>query len=80
MADNPAQHFADMAARIAMIDPTEFAGAIVVVPHDGEPIAFLTADPSPDLVQFWATCQTRIEVRKAEVLAEAQDKQSWRQR
>jgi hypothetical protein len=60
--------FTDMAARIAKIDSTEFAGAVVVVPPDGEPIAFLTTDPKPDLMQFWSTVKSRVEVRATEAM------------
>jgi hypothetical protein len=64
-----AHPFDEMSARIAKINPDEFAGAIVVVPPgDGEPIAFLTTDPKPDLMQFWATVKSRIEVRATEAM------------
>ncbi len=61
-----AQPFADMAARIERIEPTEFAGAVVVVPPSGEPIAFLVTDPTPHLAQFWSSVASRIEVAAAE--------------
>lgn len=80
MADAPAQPFLDMAARIEKNDPAEFAGAIVVVPPEGDPIAFMIADPSADLVQFWATCETRIAVRKAEIVEASRNQQGWVQR
>jgi hypothetical protein len=65
-----------MAARIRGINQAEFAGAIVVVPPgDGEPIAFLTADPKPDLIQFWATVRTRVEVRATEAMQAAANQQ-----
>jgi hypothetical protein len=74
--------FIDMAARIAKIASAEFAGAIVVVPPgDGEPIAFLTTDPKPDLMQFWATVKSRVEVRATEAMQQAAAQQDpWRGR
>ena len=80
MADY-AKPFEDMAARIGRIDEREFAGAIVVVPPgEGEPIAFLTTDPRPDLLQFLAAAKTRVELRESEVMAQAQMQDPWGQR
>jgi hypothetical protein len=71
-----AKPFTEMADRILKIDPAEFAGAIVVVPPgDGEPIAFLTTDPKPDIMQFWATVKSRIEVRGTEAMQAAANQQ-----
>lgn len=65
------QPFEDMAARIAKIDAKEFAGAIVVVPPGGgEAIAFMTTDPTPDIVQFWAAAEARIKVKSMEAMQE----------
>jgi len=64
--------FEDMAKRIAAIDPNEFAGAVVILPPGGEPIAFLTTDPNPDIVQFWASAKSRIEVRAIEAIDAAE--------
>jgi hypothetical protein len=74
--------FTDMAARIAKIDSAEFAGAVVVVPPgDGEPIAFMTTDPKPDLMQFWSTVKSRVEVRATEAMQQAAAQQDpWRGR
>ncbi len=58
--------FAQMAARIERIDEKEFAGAVVVVPPTGEPIAFLVSDPDPNLAQFWSSVASRVEVAAAE--------------
>jgi hypothetical protein len=67
-----------MSARIAKINPDEFAGAIVVVPPgDGEPIAFLTTDPKPNLMQFWATVKTRVEVATEAMQSAASQKDPW---
>lgn len=80
MADAPAQHFADMAARIEKIDLAEFAGAVVVVPPgDGEPIAFLMTDPRPDIAQFWGSAKSRVEVKAVEAINGVQQ-ESWGRR
>jgi hypothetical protein len=79
--DAPAKAFADMAARIAKIDLAEFAGAVVIVPPDGEPIAFLTTEtPVADIVQFWATAKTRVEIRLASAMESASAGDPWRGR
>lgn len=78
---SPAEHFAAMAERIAKIDGAEFAGAVVVVPPgDGEPIAFLTTDPKPDVLQFFAAVETRVQVRKAEVMDTQRQTEAWGRR
>lgn len=65
MAD-PAEAFALMAERIAKIDQTEFAGAVVVVPPGGgEIIAFLTTDPQPNQAQFYTSVMSRVEIAAA---------------
>lgn len=63
--------FEEMAARIAKITYGEFAGAVVIIPPDGEPIAFLTTDPKPDLMQFWSAVKARVEIRAAEAVQSA---------
>lgn len=70
MADRAAP-FVDMASRISKIDVTEFAGAVVVVPPSGEPIAFLTTDPDPNIAQFWSGLLGRLE----SAAAQAKDEQ-----
>jgi hypothetical protein len=73
-----AKPFTEMADRILKIDPAEFAGAIVVVPPgDGEPIAFLTTDPKPNLMQFWATVKSRVEVSTSEAMAAVTQQDPW---
>lgn len=69
--------FEDMVERIARIDEAEFAGAIVVMPPTGDPVAFLTTDPAPDLLQFWATVKQRIEIRAAEAIQAASKQDPW---
>ena len=69
---DPADQFTAMAERIARIKPEEFAGAVVIVPPgDQEAIVFLSADPQPDIVGFWAVCETRVQAKKVEVIEKA---------
>lgn len=69
---DPAQFFRDMADRVEKIGENEFAGAAVVVPPGGgEPIALLLVDPKQDLVQFFATVKSRVEVVTSEVMETA---------
>ena len=65
--------FSEMADRIAKIDPFEFGGAVVVLPpgENAVPIAFVTTDPHPDLMQFWSTVKARVEVRATEMVQQA---------
>lgn len=64
--------FTEMAERIARMNPEEFAGALVFVPPEGDPLAILLAEsPKPNLVQFWHIAETRVQIRKNEALAEA---------
>lgn len=64
--DDPAAAFTAMAARIARIDPAEFAGAAVIVSKDGDPIVFLLTDPTPKPAHFWSGLSARVEVAAAE--------------
>ena len=64
--DNPAQPFADMAARIGSVAAGEFAGAAVVVPREGDPIVVLLSDPKPKAAQFWSLVLSRVEIGAAE--------------
>ena len=70
-----ADHFSAMAKRIAAITPTEFAGAVVIMPsgEDVEPIAFLITDPSPNVLQFLSAVKTRVEIMMAEMQEGAND-------
>lgn len=74
-----ADHFAAMAARIEKIEPAEFAGAVVIVPPPGggEPIVLLQQDPKPDIVGFYAHVETRVQIRKNELLEEHRNGQAW---
>ena len=72
--------FETMAERIAKIPEHEFAGAVVILPPEGDPIAFLTTDPKPDMMQFWAAVKARVEIRAAEAIQNATqpNPQGWR--
>lgn len=79
MADDPASCFAEMSERIMRLRDGDFAGAVVIVPPGGgPPIEFLMTDPNPDLVVFWATTETRVQVRKNEALQSAEQPTQWR--
>jgi hypothetical protein len=75
--------FTEMAERIARIAGEEFAGAVVIVPPgDSEPIAFVTSDPRPDLIQFLAAVKARVEIAFSEAQEATQPGQAggWRGR
>ncbi len=58
--------FVQMAARIERGLEAEFAGAILIVPPTGEPIAVLMADPSKDPEAFWAMASGKIAIATQE--------------
>ncbi len=74
MSDH-ADQFTAMADRLGKIDPAEFAGAVVVVPPEGDPISFLLTDPKPNAMQFWSGLQSRVELAAAEALQAQQTPQ-----
>lgn len=61
--------FVEMAARIERNLETEFAGAVLIVPPTGEPIAVLMTDPDKDLEAFWAMANGRVQVATAEFMS-----------
>jgi len=75
-----AQPFREMVARIerALDDPSEFGGAIVIMPPQGDPLAWNTNGPKPDLLQFWNAVKVAIEQRVTEIVNEAQARDPWR--
>lgn len=77
-----AKPFEDMARDItnAMEATGKFAGAVVIVPPEGEPIAFMTTDPAPDLMQFWSAVKNRVEIRAAEAVQSAAQVDPWGRR
>lgn len=68
-----AEPFREMAARIERNLLEEFAGAVLIVPPTGEPIALMIADPKADLGQFWGTVMARIQVATMEYEASRRD-------
>ena len=80
---DPAEFFTDMANRIGRINGQEFAGAAVIVPPGGgDPITLLLVDPKQDIVQFFATVKSRVEIVTGAVMEAARDQQSggWQRR
>lgn len=66
-----------MARRIAATEENEFAGAVVVVPPGGvEPITFLLTDPSPDVAQFWAGLQGRVQSRAQDAIRDEETRRT----
>lgn len=58
--------FREMAERIERNPEAEFAGAIVVVPPEGDPITIMLNDPKPDLEAFWGVAAGKIQVATQE--------------
>ena len=80
---NPAQLFVDMADRINRTPEGEFAGAAVIVPPGGgDPITLLLVDPKQDIVQFFATVKSRVEIVTGAVMEAARDQAQggWQRR
>jgi hypothetical protein len=79
--DRYVRPFEEMAKRIRKIDAAEFAGAIVVVPPDGEPISILLQSSKGDLARFWGMASTEIGMRSEEEKAAAVAQQDpWARR
>lgn len=72
LKNNFAEPFIEMAARIEKNDPKEFAGAILIVPPSGTPIAVMMTDPSQDLDAFWSIAVSRAQIAQAEQMASRQ--------
>lgn len=53
--------FKEMAVRIERNVEGEFAGAIVIVPPDGDPISLALFDPKKDGLAFWALVRSKVE-------------------
>ncbi len=65
-------HFRAMAARIEKQDEKEFAGAVLIVPPTGEPIAVMITDPSKDPEAFLAVAMSRIQIAQQEIMSAKQ--------
>lgn len=73
MAD--AAEFARMVRRVEGLPDDEFAGAVVIQPPgDAVPIAFVTSNPNPNLVMFWASVKSLVEVAYGEAMANAAER------
>ncbi len=66
------QPFKEMADRIEKNDPKEFAGALLIVPPEGDPIAVMLTDPKQDLDAFWGMCAAKIQIAEKEQMMKAQ--------
>jgi hypothetical protein len=67
-----------MAARITANVDTDFAGAFVVAPPEGEPIELLLLQSTQSAAIFWSLLQTRASMALAEIAeAEANSKGGW---
>lgn len=73
MSDNKfAEPFREMADRIERNKTEEFAGAILIVPPSGDPIAVMIADPTKDPESFWAMATSKIQIATQEFHANRQ--------
>ncbi len=62
-----AQHFREMADRIEKNAISDFGGAFLFVPPDGEVIAFYIADPKRDTPAFLVAAAGKIAVAQNEL-------------
>lgn len=60
--------FREMAERIDRNAEPEFAGAILLVPPNGDPIAVLLTDPKPDTEAFWSLAKGKVDLATQELL------------
>lgn len=73
-----ADPFSEMANRLGLVPDTEFGGAVVIVPPgEGPAIEFLLTDPAPDIVMFWASVKSRVEIAYAMAVNAADKGQTW---
>ncbi len=75
-----AKAFREMADRIERNDPAEFAGAILIVPPEGDVIAVLITDPSKDKEAFWALAVSRTQIAHQEIVGQRQGGQGFGRR
>lgn len=61
-----AEFFTSMASRIQANSGAEFAGAVVVVPPEGNPIEMLIVDPTRNPAVFWSTVKSLVDMKIAE--------------
>ena len=78
-----ADFFEEMAALIRHNEEggSTFAGAVVIAPPgDGSPIATLVSDLNPTEIEFWSYIKSKVEIRHAEAMAAAAERERgpWR--
>ncbi len=71
----PAEMFRDMAARIELMNPDEFAGAVLIVPPTvsgvkSDPIAVFTVEGVPAIDHFWGSIKMRVDGAVSELQQE----------
>ena len=69
------QLFREMAERIGRIADQDFAGAILVVPPEGEPVEMLVVDPKQNSGHFWMAAKSRVDAAFAEHTEQARMQQ-----
>lgn len=67
MAEKNADLFRAMAGRIERNESDEFAGALLIVPPNGEPIEYLALNPKRDDAAFWGAVQAHVQRAIAEI-------------
>lgn len=70
--------FYEMSRRVEAVAPSEFAGAVVIVPPTGDVIAFMMTDPNPSLAQFWSGLEGRVQVAANAAQDAEKQQQAWR--
>lgn len=74
-----AKFFRDMADRIERNPASEFSGAFLIVPPDGDPIADFIVSPKPDGLAFWSLVGAKVQLAAGEY-TEARQREHDRQR
>lgn len=71
----PAEMFREMADRIDLMNPNEFAGAVLIVPPTvsgvkSDPIAVFTVEGVPAIDHFWGSIKMRVDGAVSELQQE----------
>lgn len=80
MPDDRSEAFVKMAALIQLNQSDGFAGAFVIVPPSGEPIAGLLLDPGADPGVFFGMLKTKIDIAVQQAEEEAAKSNQWNRR
>lgn len=72
--------FREMAERIERNTEADFAGAMLIVPPQGDPIAVMLADPTQDKEAFLALCAGKLQVATQEYAVSKPQGGNWGQR